>query len=102
MKAPRRYDFLLSDGTITQFTEGNFVMVDSMQGPGLWACGRGLFFGGVRSNSTRIPFENIKKIEEHHFSVTKTALWVGGIYVGGVLITVLMIYGMSKGSKGAW
>jgi hypothetical protein len=88
----RRFDFHLKNGMIVQCKQGDFVKVDSMQGPGLWICGKGDFFKFHR-NGLRIPYEDISTIEESQFSAGKTALCTIGVAVPAVLMVsfVLML-----------
>lgn len=92
-KGERRYDYYLSDGTVTQFNQGKFIVVDSSKGPGLWICNGEIVSGwsDTSINNTRIPFENIKNIETDHFSVGRTVLCVLGVGAGAFVCLALLL-----------
>jgi hypothetical protein len=83
----RRYDFYLNDGTITQFDQGDFVMVDSTYGPGLWICSGEDVSHWTEVNNMKIPFEDIDKIEVRQVD-TELDVVLG--VAGGIILTLFV------------
>ncbi|MBI4811300.1 MAG: hypothetical protein HY800_07675 [Ignavibacteriales bacterium] len=83
--------FLLQDSSLVRFKEGDYIVVDSAKGVGLWCIGLQRDFPDYLLFSGRIPFEKIKDIEVRRFSVWRSSLLGLGIVLSVALIFLLSL-----------
>ncbi len=70
----RSFVFVLPDSSTVRMKESDCVIVDSMQGAGLWCTGVYRSGLGYERFNGRIPFDRIETIEVKQFSYLKTTL----------------------------
>jgi hypothetical protein len=75
----RWYEFQTPEKSLIRLNEGDFVVVDSIQGAGFWYFGSMDAIGSRIAYSGRISFDSIEKIAVEDLSVSKTSLCVMGV-----------------------
>jgi hypothetical protein len=86
--AKRWYEYQTPENYLIRMNEGEFVVVDSAQGTGLWYFGSEDAVGERHPYSGRIAFDDIEKIFTEDISGARTAVCVIGI----VTIAIPVLY----------